>query len=73
MRKANGLHDCCENCSWWLELEDEYDNPIETVGECHRYAPRAYSSNRIESHSETRALWPHTFAKDFCGDYDDHG
>jgi hypothetical protein len=47
----------CDECMFWLPDDD-------VKGECHANAP---TYNQIDKHYDNHAVWPLTFAGEWCG------
>jgi hypothetical protein len=52
----------CGTCKFW-------DQTNESLGSCHRYAPRPIVKEITESRTGCRAVWPKTKAREWCGEW----
>lgn len=50
--------EACSKCAFWVQIPS-YPPSGESVGECHRYAPRIGQLGD----------WPVMLGRDFCGDF----
>lgn len=56
----------CETCLWW---EDSVPDLLPDEGECRRRAPVPWRESVETQGLGRRALWPLTFALDWCGEW----
>ncbi len=54
----------CQNCKFFRKFNTEYYGIENTIGRCHRYAPRPTSERDAESWG-----WPIVSVDDWCGDF----
>ena len=57
----------CYTCRWGWYLESEEPELQNSLGECHRHAPRpvAYNDNIVHN----KAIWPVVYGESGCGDW----
>lgn len=70
---AERLH-TCKSCEFfdYLPGEEEGNGPLGGMGECHRNAPRAFTTSAGLSGNDGKqsAVWPRILDSDWCGEYD---
>ena len=52
----------CDTCKFWDKTND-------SLGSCHRYAPKPVVKETTESRARCAVAWPRTKAREWCGEW----
>ena len=58
----------CGSCDYWTPDEADARVSLDATGDCRRHAPVA----TVDANGEMWSVWPVTFARNGCGDFQRH-